>query len=109
MPREYKPWQTRKHKRKAWVVNRDDAAFAARLRAVIMDRGICCAEIERRMGLRSPTSRSGHRIYMWTTGRGMPRLDSLRSLCRVLRVSADWLMGLDQGGADGPRPGRSED
>lgn len=82
------PWATGKKSRKAWIVPRDYAEFAGRLRATIIDRGITCAEIARRMGV------GKQRLYRWTTGRGTPRLDHLRELCRVLDVSADVLLGL---------------
>jgi len=35
-------------------------------------------------------------VSNWTNGKHLPRADSLYSLCEVLGVSADWLLGLEE-------------
>jgi transcriptional regulator with XRE-family HTH domain len=36
-------------------------------------------------------------VSYWESGKNLPATETLRELCAVLGVSADWLLGLDEG------------
>lgn len=36
-------------------------------------------------------------ISAWICGRAVPKADAVVAMCKVLHVSADWLLGLDGG------------
>ena len=35
-------------------------------------------------------------IWIWETGRSKPDADNIKALCRVMHVSAGWLLGLEE-------------
>lgn len=63
--------------------------FAARLDLSMYNHGMSTAEIAQELHVQEATARS------WVTGSRTPTLDSLASVCKLLGVSADWLLGLE--------------
>ena len=70
-------------------------AFAERLRAAMAMRGWTQSELARRyrFAARLSLTPSTSSVRHWLSGQSMPRVRSLRVLCDVLDVSADWLLG----------------
>lgn len=62
--------------------------FAARLGLTLYNAGMTSAEMARELGVQEATVRS------WATGTRTPTLDKLAKVCKLLNVSADWMMGL---------------
>jgi hypothetical protein len=64
--------------------------FPERLAQAIYDSGLNCCQI---------SDRTGHKIerksiYNWRVGNTVPNATQLMYLCKVLNVSADWLLGI---------------
>ena len=74
-----------------WVVQ-PETELGARIRDARERAGFSQGELA--VAIRT----SGARLSRWEIGRNAPRCDVLIRLCRVLEVSADWLLGLSQSG-----------
>lgn len=68
--------------------------FAARLDLSLYNHGMTNADMAQELHVQETTARS------WVTGSHTPTLDSLASVCKLLGVSADWLLGLEEGHHD---------
>lgn len=67
------------------------AGMGQRLAEARIATGLSQIEVARRLGMERPQT-----IGDWETGRYGMRADSLASLCRLYRVSADWVLGLSE-------------
>ncbi len=68
--------------------------FQQRLRDLRLEQGITQSALAARLHTTDDS------IYSWEKGRSEPSLSMLTEICRVFRVSADYLLGLeDESGA----------
>lgn len=78
--------RTKKDGHKADCLKRE---FGAKLEAAIKENGIRKYVLAEKIGVTPPV------VSAYTNGKAVPELVTLVSLCRVLNVSADHLLGLD--------------
>ena len=67
---------------------RTEQIFAERLREAMTDRGVGVYKLAEEAGVCFTT------VYCWLRGERVPSGSLIPQLCRVLDVSADWLLGL---------------
>lgn len=60
-----------------------------RITEVIRQSGLTQTELAKQLGIKQPT------IGQYLSGRAMPALDTFANLCKVLDVSADYLLCLE--------------
>lgn len=66
----------------------DEVIFAQRISEAIKHSGFTQKEIAVQLGL------SEGNITNWKTGKNLPSVETLFRLCKILDVSADYLLGL---------------
>ena len=64
--------------------------FGERLRKVIKDNNLKQAELAYKVGITPAT------ISQYIHGRTIPRGDHIVVICRELKISSDWLLGLEE-------------
>lgn len=97
MPEAPKPEPTKAEKPKRarierQVVKRGLTGFAPRLKEAFGRSGMTQVELARELG-----SKQGN-VARWLNGAHTPSLPIMADMCKVLNVSADWLLGLEVDG-----------
>ena len=65
-----------------------ETPFGRRLRSAIRGAGLTQGQFANRIGVDKSA------ISMWRRGHHMPRIDVVRDICHILRISADWLLDI---------------
>ena len=63
--------------------------FAIRLRDIRKERRLTQKQLADAVGTTDDS------IFSWERGRSQPSIDIIRQLCKILEVSADYLLGLE--------------
>lgn len=69
----------------------DMSVFAGRMREEREKRGVCKTEAAKMIGVGETV------IRYWENGQRVPNAWSLYQICMAYGVSADWLLGLEEG------------
>lgn len=70
--------------------NTELTIIKSRLKEEIRNSGMTTAEIAKAIGV------SPEMVTQYCTTKKLPKLDTFSELCKVLNVSADYLLGLDR-------------
>ena len=73
------------------------STLSRRLASVVASSGLSQVDFGTTVGADRKT------VNAWLNGRNEPSMPMLRRICRVHRISADWLLGLDCVRGDGQR------